>query len=193
TYTGQILITEFANPQRVMVVPVTLTVLPSGAFFGDLPGQLSFSMKTSGTSITPQTVQVNNAGTGTLHWTATASTADGGSWLSVTPNTGTAPSPASVSVDVSQLPGGGALAGEFIGQLVFQTSGDTTTVPVTVTVGSAPFTQLNPISYTMPFGGANPLPQILNVATIDSSTIRFSASVAVGKGGNWLSIAPSGN
>ena len=37
------------------------------------------------------------------------------------------------------------MAGEYIGQLVLQTSKDTTTIPVTVTVGAAPFTQLNPL------------------------------------------------
>jgi len=192
-YTGEIIITEFANPGRAMVVPVTLTVLSSGAFFADLPGQLSFSVKTNGTTATSQTVQVTNGGSGTLNWTLTSSTADGGNWLSGTPTSGTAPSAVSVAVTVANLPGGGAVAGEYIGQLVFQTSGDTTTIPVTVTVGSAPFTQLNPLSFTTPFGGANPLPQIVNVAMIDNSTVRFSASVATAKGGNWLSVSPSGS
>jgi Viral BACON domain len=193
TYTGEIIITEFANPGRAMVVPVTLTVVSSGAFFADLPGQLSFSVKTNGTTATPQTIQVGNGGSGTLNWTLAASTADGGNWLGGTPTSGTAPSAVSIAVDVTQLPGGGAVPGEYLGQLVFQTSGDTTTIPVTVTVGAAPFTQLNPLSFTMPFGGANPLSQVVNVAAIDNSTFRFSASVATAKGGNWLSISPSGN
>ncbi|HVO60743.1 MAG TPA: hypothetical protein VMT53_07390 [Terriglobales bacterium] len=192
-YTGEIIITEFANPGRAMVVPVTLTVAGSGAFFADLPGQLSFSVKTNGTRATPQTVQVNNGGSGALSWTLSSSTADGGNWLSGAPASGTAPSTVSVGVNVSQLPGGGAVAGTYIGQLVLQTTGDKTTIPVTVTVGTAPFTQINPISFTMPFGGANALPQVLNVATIDNSTIRYSASVATAKGGNWLSISPTGS
>jgi hypothetical protein len=192
-YTGEVIITEFANPGRAMVVPVTLTVVGSGAFFGDLPGQLSYSVKTNGTTATAQTVQVANGGSGTLNWTAATSTADGGTWLSATPASGAAPSAVSVGVNVSQLPGGGAVPGEYLGQVVFQTTGDTVTIPVTVTVGPAALMQLNPISFTMPFGGANALPQILNVATIDNSTIRFNASVATAKGGNWLSISPSGS
>jgi hypothetical protein len=193
-YTGEIIITEFANPGRAMVVPVTLTIVASGAFFADLPGQLSFSVKSKGTAITPQTVQIGNGGSGTLNWTLTSSTADGGHWLTATPVSGTAPSAISVGVNVSLLPGGGgAVAGEYIGQLVLQTNKATTTIPVTVTVGVAPFTQLNPISFTMPFGGANPLPQVIKLSAIDNSTFRFSASVATAKGGNWLSISPSGN
>jgi hypothetical protein len=192
-YTAEIIITEFANPQRVMVVPVTLTVLSSGSFFSDLPGQLSFSLKTNGATITPQSIQVGGAGSGALNWTLTSSTSDGGNWLTGTPASGTAPSTVSVGINVSQLPGGGALNGEFVGQLVFQTNGDTTTVPITVTVGPAAFTQLNPISFTMPFGGANPLTQTLNVATIDNSTIRFSVSTATGTGGAWLTTTPTGS
>jgi hypothetical protein len=192
TYTAEIIVTEFNNPGRSMVVPVTLTVIPAGAFFADLPGQLSFSVKTNGTTATSQSVQVANGGSGTLSWTLAASTADGGNWLSGTPASGTAPTAVSVAVNVSQLPGGGAVPGEYLGQLVFQTTGDTTTVPVTVTVGPAAFVQLNPISFTMPFGGANPLPQVVNVAAIDDSAIRFNASVATAKGGTWLSISPSG-
>ena len=192
-YTGEIIITEYANPQRVMVIPVTLTVANSGAFLADLPGQLSFSVKTNGATSTPQTVQVNNGGSGSLSWTATTVTGDGGNWLTATPSSGTAPSTVSVGVNVSQLPGAGAVAGTYTGQIVFQTTGDMTTIPVAVTVGSATFEQLNPISFTMPFGGANALPQILNVATSDNSTIRFSGSVVTAKGGNWLSITPAGS
>jgi len=192
SYTGEIILTEFANPGRAMVIPVTLMVVGSGAFFADLPGQLSFSVKSNGTTITPQTVQIGNGGSGALNWTVTSSTADGGHWLTATPVSGTAPSAISVGVTVSLLPGGGAVAGEYIGQLVLQTSTDTTTIPVTVTVGVAPFTQLNPISFTMPFGGA-PLPQVIKLSAIDNSTFRFSASVATAKGSHWLSISPSGN
>ena len=47
--------------------------------------------------------------------------------------------------------------------------------------------------FSLPFGGANPLPQVLTIPAADSSTIRFSASAATSKGGSWLSVSPSGN
>ena len=132
TYTAEIIITQYRQSRpRAMVVPVTLTVVSSGPFFADLPGQISFSVKTNGTTATSQTIQLDNGGSGTLNWTLTSSTADGGNWLSGTPESGTAPSTISVGVDVSQLPGAGVLPGEYIGQLVFQTTGDITTIPVT--------------------------------------------------------------
>jgi hypothetical protein len=191
-YTAEIIFTEFANPGRSMVLPVNLTILANGAFFDNLPGALSFSFKTGGTA-TQQIVQIRNGGTGALSWTVSTSTADGGAWLSATPLSGTAPSIATISVTAADLPGGGQLAGTFSGQLVFQTANDTTTIPVTVTVGTAVFTQMNPISFTMPFGGANALPQVLNISTTDESTIRFSASAVTAKGGAWFSISPTGN
>ena len=51
---------------------------------------------------------------------------------------------------------------------------------------------MNPLNFTMAFGGANPLAQIINIAMTDNSAIRYSVSAANAKGGNWLSISPSG-
>jgi hypothetical protein len=59
-------------------------------------------------------------------------------------------------------------------------------------VGKAVFAQVNPINFIMPFGGANPLPQLLTIPAADNSTIRFTATAATSKGGSWLSLSPSG-
>ena len=175
-----------------MTIPVTLTIAASGGFFDSLPGGLSFSVQ-PGKKATPQTLLVRNGGTGKLILTVTPTTADGGAWLTALPLTGTAPKTLTVSVNVLNLPGGGVLAGTFTGQLLLEAPTGVATVPVTVTVGKAVFSQVNPISFVMPFGGANPLPQVLTIPAADNSTIHFSASAATSKGGNWLSISPSGN
>jgi len=125
------------------------------------------------------------------------STADGGAWLTVSPLLGSVakgaiPKALTVSVNVLNLPGGGVLAGTFAGQLLLEAPGSVATVPVTVTVGKASFAQVNPISFIMPFGGANPLPQLLTIPAADNTTIRFTATAANSKGGNWLSLSPSG-
>src|SRR5262249_11675977 len=75
-YTGEIILTEFANPGRSMVVPVSLTVAGSGPFFGNFPGQMNFSMKAGGKA-TSQLLQILNGGSGKLSWTLTPTTADG--------------------------------------------------------------------------------------------------------------------
>lgn len=91
TYQGQVVITNFSNSNIKMTIPVTLTVAASGAtFFDDLPGKLSFSFKTSGTP-TSQSIQIRNAGSGTLNWILTKSTANGREWLSASASSGLHP------------------------------------------------------------------------------------------------------
>lgn len=190
SYTGEITFTEYANPARSMTVPVTLNVMPSGAFFTDLAGGLSYTLKTNGTASSQQ-VQIANGGTGSLNWTAVPTTSDASPWLSVSAASGTAPSVVTVAVDAAKLPGGGAVAGTYVGQVLFQATGNTTSIPVAVTVGSSNLEQVNPIFVTMPFGGKNPLPQILNIASSDNSAIRFTPTASTGQGGSWLSVSPN--
>jgi len=43
----------------------------------------------------------------------------------------------------------------------------------------------------MPFGGANPQPQILSIASTGTNFNFYSASVSTSKGGNWLLLSPA--
>jgi hypothetical protein len=127
-YVGQVL---FDNGKNAIVVPVTLTVLPVGTpFLENIAGQLSYSLKTGGGGNPPaKTVQVRNGGPGASNWTVTATTSNNGNWLTVTPNTGAAPTFVSVGVIPANLPNGGLLAGVYSGQLRFDSSGSIMTVP----------------------------------------------------------------
>jgi hypothetical protein len=192
TYTGEIIFFEYPSNSAAMTVPVSLTIeaAASSTFFDNLPGELSYFMTTGG-ALPAQPVQVRNGGTGTLKWTGSTSTADGGNWLTLSALSGTAPSIVSAGIKPANLPGGGLNAGTYCGQVVFQTTGDVGTVPVCVVVGDSVFRQENPISFTMTQGGANPLPQVLNHASNDANFNFYTAAVATGTGGNWLSINPS--
>ena len=191
TYSGQIVFAEYSAGTPTLTVPVSLVVRAAGAaFFDDMAGQVSFSMVTSGAP-PPQTIQIRNGATGTLHWTATATTADGGSWLTLSATSGTAPSPVSVGLAPASLPGGGVTAGTWVGQILFKTTGCSVTVPVRVSVGPNVFSQVNPLDFTMPFGGASPLPQVLTIASTGSSFDFYTELVATGNGGNWLQTNPS--
>jgi hypothetical protein len=192
-YTGEITITEFANPAREMTVPVTLTVAASGAFFDNLPGEMTFTMK-KGAKPTPQTLQIGNAGTGKLKFTITPITADGGLWLKPNVLVTTTPKTLTITVVQTALPGAGQIAGTYLGQLLLVSdTGISATVNVTANVGDSVFTQVNPLNFVMPFGGANPLPQILTVTSSDNSAIRFTPIAVTGTGGAWLSVSPSSN
>ena len=192
TYSGQVTF-KSNDGTNTLNVPVTLTVAATNtAFFDSVPSQLSFSMLTSGTAPPAQIFPIRNGGTGKLKWTLTASTADGGKWLKVSANSGTAPSEVTASITLGKLPGGGTVAGRFDGQLLFHSSTGDVTVPVSVTVDANAFAQVNPISFTMPFGGGNPLPQVLMVASTGLN-FNYTASSVTSQGGNWLSVSPGGN
>ena len=192
-YSGEIVFKQYFQQTQALTVPVTLTVAASGStFFDSLPGQMSFSLVNNGTAPSAQSFQIRNAGSGTLHWTLSTSTADGGNWLTASALSGTAPSTVSVSVTPSALPSGGLAAGTFNGQLVLQTTGDQVTIPVSVTVGPNVFEQVNAINFTMPQGGANPLPQMLALASTGTN-FTFSSAVYTSTGGAWLSISNFGS
>ena len=193
TYNGEVDFNQFPSGKLLMAVPVTLFIEPTTtAFIDALPGALSFSMVTSGNVPPAQTFQIRNGGSGTLPWTLTASTADGGDWLQPSISSGTAPSTITVGFDPSHLPGGGTSAGTFAGQLLFQSGADSVTVPVSATVGATVFLQSNPISFTMVAGGASPLPQVLSVASTGTN-FDFGPTVSTSTGGNWLNFSAGPN
>src|SRR5579859_2345814 len=150
TYSGQITLTSYPTPTATLNIPVTLTVASGGAFFDNVPGQLSFLVKTGGAAPPYQPVQIRNGGTGSLSWTVAKSTADGGNWLGLAPTTGVAPSNLAVAILPANLPGGGLTPGTFVGDLVFTSAGSSVTIPVSVVVGGSVFSQVNPISFTKP-------------------------------------------
>lgn len=190
TYSSQIILTS-ADGTQTITVPVTLTIAAKTAtFFDSLPGALSFSMLTAGLAPPAQPIEIRNAGAGTLTWSATLSTADGGAWLAISSASGTAPTVPQVSVLPSKLPGGGLVAGTFTGQVILQTATDRVTIPVSMVVGASVFRQVNALDFNMTYGGASPLPQLINV-TSTGAPFTFIASVANSTGGNWLQINPS--
>lgn len=88
--------------QTDLRVPVTIpytTVAPAIALS---PVTLSLTAD-QGTNPASQAITVSNSGAGTLAFTATATTAAGGSWLVVSPTSGTAPATLQVSVNSASL------------------------------------------------------------------------------------------
>jgi len=188
TYSAEIIAQEDGGGQQGIVIPVTLTIEPPTAtFFDALPGQLTFSMATGGKTPPAQSLQIRNAGEGTLDWTAATNTSDGGSWLTLSAASGTAPAYLNISVNPAKLPGGGLTAGNFSGEVSLETAGDTVTIPVAVTVGAAVFLQANALNFTMPFAGAHPLPQVITLASTGAN-FSYIVNTQNSTGGSWLSI-----
>ena len=112
TYTGQIVLTARDGTQA-LTVPVTLTVADpaAGPFFDNIPGQMSFSLVAGSGNPASRSIQLRNAGSGTLNWTVSGSTADSGAWLTVAPANGATPANVTVGVVASALPGLGLVPG----------------------------------------------------------------------------------
>ncbi len=191
TYTAQINV-KSTDGRESLVVPVSLIVSPaSSASFAESGGALTFSMAKSGNAPPKQTVDIANEGSGTLNWTASGTTADGGNWLTLSPTSGTAPSALSIGVVPSRLPFGGLVSGSFVGQVALNTAGDSVTIPVTVTVGTSVFEQVNALAFTMTYGGAAPLPQVFTVASTNLH-IDFTARAANPGGSGLVSVSGGG-
>jgi hypothetical protein len=188
TYTGQIVLTEFFSSATTMTIPVTLTIAPgTDPILDNLPGHMSFSLKTNGLTPPSQPLNIRNAGTSTLTWSLVTSTSDGGSWLTASATSGTAPSMISISIVKANLPGAGLTAGTFVGHLRFNAGGRSTTVPVSVVVGADVYRQINAISFSKTFGGADPLPQELTIVSTGAA-IRSTVTASVARGGDWLTV-----
>lgn len=190
TYTAEIVVNSGSES---LVVPVTLTVKAhTSSYFDELPGELTYSLQTGKTAPPSELVQIRNAGEGTLSFTASSSTADGGAWITLSANSGTAPYLLNVGINPARLPGLGQVAGTFTGQVVLNSSGDIETIPVSVTVADSVFAQINPLSFSKTLNStSNPLPQTFTVASTDAS-LGFSVRALNGTGGNWLSTSITG-
>ena len=189
TYTAEIVLTATDGTQA-SVVPVTLTVAPpTAAFFDETSGELTFSLVTQGNTPPQQNVPIRNAGSGTLNWTASASTADGGNWLTLSATSGVAPSSLEVGINPANLPTAALSAGSFVGQVVLQSDTDRVTIPVTVTVGASVFRQINPLAFTKAYQGGNPPSQVIT-ASSTGADFSFTYNTINSTGGNWLSVSP---
>ena len=163
---------------------VTLTVTAGTPTISVSSSLLSYTYQSGGNL--PQALAVTVTASSAVAFTAAAS---GGSWLSVSPASGTTPASLSVSVDPT-----GLSPGSYDGTITITAPGasnspQTVSVSLTVTSStSAPTISLNPnvLNYTYQSGGN--LPQALAVIVTASSAVAFTAAAS---GGGWLSVSPA--
>jgi len=146
------------------------------------PERLYFTGEVGGPNPQPQTLQITNAGGGTLNWSATADV----TWLSLTPSQGTAPSTVRVAVDIT-----GLSAGRYQAQITItapQATNSPLIVPVVLELTQPPALSVRPESlrFTAQVGGPNPEPQDLEVANAGGGILEWSARVDV----PWLRVEP---
>jgi hypothetical protein len=143
-----------------------------------------------------QQFTVTNAGTGTMAWTASASTLSGGNWLSVSPASGTESASGSHAVTVTVSPGGLAV-GDYLGAVTVTatttgTSGSPKVINIRLTVTRAiPVLQASPgqFLFTATSGGSSPVPQTLSISNGGSSYSSLTWSITHDM--PWLTVTPS--
>ncbi len=139
------------------------------------PSSLSFQENEGGAASATQDVQISNAGTETLNWTASANN----SWITLSQTSGTlVPSEVStvgVGVDIA-----GFTAGTYTGSIdVLSDTGALETVVVTLTIIQAPLPELtvSPSSLTyVSINGSLPPSQVLSIGNTGAGTLGWTAS-----------------
>jgi len=179
TYQGTVTLTTTGGV--VSQIAVTFTVTGASSGFSVTPSTLAFGYVQSGTLPAAQTVQV----AGSQSFTASATTSTGGSWLAVTPASGTG----NVALSVSVNPAGLA-AGTYNGTItVTPAAGTAQTVAVTLTVSTTGSLAAAPssLSFAYSVGGANPAAQTVSV-TSAGEAVTFTATAS---SSGWLSVTPT--
>lgn len=147
----------------------------------------------------PQSFSVLNTGTGSFSWTAKASTDSGGSWLSVSPASGTSSATNFGSVTVAANPAGLA-PGVYYGLVVVSSAGtvnspqqlevvlNVVTPPQSSTATAATATPSGLI-FSAPAGGDSPSSQTFLITNLSATAVPLSVN-ATTTGGAWLVVAP---
>jgi hypothetical protein len=178
TYTGSVSVTAANSGNSPQSTAVTLTVVPPSITTSS--AQLNFSYTLGGTAPGSQTLTIGSTGTA-LSYTATAS---GGTWLSLSPASGTTSSNVTVSVNVT-----GLTAGTYNGTVTIAATGAANTpvtVPVTLTV-SLPRLTATPSTLTFTYSittGTAPAAQSVSI-TSNGTPLTYT----VAKSATWLAIS----
>lgn len=181
-YTGSITITSQASNSPV-VIQVTLTVLVAPTLTVSPSSFTVNQTGASGSTVTRQTLVVNS--TPSTHFTASATTATGVPWLSVSLAQGDTPGTVVAIVNAA-----GLAAGSYSGLIaITPTGGAPQTVTITLnvlppaTLVAAPA----PLAFTYQQGDPSPAGQTI---ALNSTGVQLnvSISVAMQSGNNWLFI-----
>ena len=186
SYSGQIKIKGADAAIPVLEVPVVLNVSATPVFLPAM-NEVSFQYRTGGFVPEPQQVTIATSGTDAYVFYPTWVTADGGSWLSVTPNVGTTPSAITIAVNPAGLKAGMYYA--IVG--INDPTGDIpiSYVPVTLEVadGSILGVATQALIFNTQTGIGTPAQQMIPVKSTSGGATFFHVTTY---GGNWLQATP---
>jgi uncharacterized protein (TIGR03437 family) len=193
TYHGTIAISAPYAAQPNVTIAVTAVVQSvAPAQLGVGTQNLSFTALQGSAAQTAQ-LQVSSLGGGPLSFSVTATMANGGSWLSVSPASGTVgASPAYVTVTANPS---SLQPGTYQGKISVSGAGTPANVTVTFSVSAATAVILvsqSGLGFTAVAQGGSPLPQTFAILNTGQGSMNWSATAATLSGGaNWLQISPA--
>jgi len=195
TYEGTITVTQGTTTQAVGVI---LAVSASQHILTLSQSGLQFQTAAGSVVLPAQPVSVSESGSGALNYSATAQTLSGGSWLSVTPGSGTintgVPSTVNVAVDSSTL-----AAGDYYGLVQFSAMGaGNSPQAVEVTLRVLPSTA-SPEPLISPYGlvfittsGNLPAAQSVEVFNASNQPIDVIPTLTLPQGVNFVTPVVGG-
>ncbi len=160
------------------------------------------STKTTPATLSPasQTVTFATNSTTGYPYTASATTASGGNWLTVSPASGTAKSGGTITVSVSPAVVAGLAPGLYTGEVQVNFTGGAPTAQRTIGIGlrvystsDSPRLIVSPggLAFTATAAGPNPAAKSVNVRAESAAAAGLSftvtSAVATPAGGKWLS------
>ena len=163
-----------------LLSPPSVPVLSINPAIGASPTSLSFTAQQGGGNPIAQTLNISNAGGGTLSWSAS----DSAAWLTLSPASGTGNGAVTLTATTGTL-----TAGSHSGTVTLSATGATSvTVPVTFTVAAALTINLSPssLSYAATQGAANPINQNISL-TSSGGTLNWTVS----DDASWLTLNPA--
>ena len=184
TYSGTVTL-NYGTDITPTLIPVTLTI-SGGASTTSLtgPSSMAFNYTLGATAPASQTLSINSSPSSGTN--VSAAVTSGGTWLSVSPGSGTTPANFTVSVNTA-----GLTAGTLNGNIQITASGVTNSplnIPVTYNVSGTTLTvPSTPLTFNFTLGGTPPAAQ--SVSVTGTSGIAFTTSTGTAA---WLSATPSG-
>jgi uncharacterized protein (TIGR03437 family) len=200
TYTGGIVIHSSTTGETV-TVPVNLTIRAAQPKVVLSQTGLTFTAVAQGGVPLPQSFGILNAGTGSMDWTAQASTLSGSNWLSISQPSGTVVQPlqdvsfVNVIVDASSLQ-----PGDYFGNIQVSASGADNSPQSLVVVlnvlppGSNPGPEVRPtgLVFTGVAGSESAGSQNVMVSNVSGAPqLTYGSNVAYLPEGNWVTYVPT--
>jgi uncharacterized protein (TIGR03437 family) len=177
------------------IIEVALTIGSGGQSapgIGVSSNAVSFEASTAAARTANQILQVSNTGGGTLNWTATTETTTGGSWLSISPASGSNAGTITVGARVT-----GLARGTYNGRITLTApaaanSPQYVSVSLTLRDPGVPLIRVSPaaLTFTAMTETRSLVPERLDIVNGGEGSLNWRAQMTIFNGGAWLSAGP---